>query len=152
MVANQETIECAGQCQALTLSIQGCSVTAYYYILPVAACQLVLGVQWLETLGSIETDYKQLSMTFKVNGISRTFRGLGRAVVGALTNKEINGLQGTYFFLQMVQSNLSDQPKTHPPDMGSLLAEFAHIFAPPSNLPPRRSHDHYIPLQPHAKP
>ncbi|RVW85307.1 hypothetical protein CK203_045593 [Vitis vinifera] len=45
MVANREKIECAGQCRSLTLTIQGYSVTADYYILPVAACQLVLGVQ-----------------------------------------------------------------------------------------------------------
>ncbi|KAA8526488.1 hypothetical protein F0562_008310 [Nyssa sinensis] len=73
MVANQEKIECVGQCRALTVTIQGHSVTADYYILLVAAYQLVLGVQWLETLGPIETDYKQLTMTFKVEGISHTF-------------------------------------------------------------------------------
>ena len=44
MVANREKIECIGQCRGLTLTIQGYSVTADYYILPVAACQLVLGV------------------------------------------------------------------------------------------------------------
>ena len=44
MVANREKIECIGQCRGLTLTIQGYSVTADYYILPFAACQLVLGV------------------------------------------------------------------------------------------------------------
>jgi hypothetical protein len=44
MVANREKIECAGQCHDLTLIIQGLPVTTDYYILPVAACQLVLGV------------------------------------------------------------------------------------------------------------
>lgn len=45
MVANREKIDCAGQCQALTITIQGKPITADYYVLPVAACQLVLGVQ-----------------------------------------------------------------------------------------------------------
>ncbi|KAL6314955.1 hypothetical protein AAG906_029176 [Vitis piasezkii] len=83
MVANREKIECAGQCRSLTLTIQGYSVTADYYILPVAACQLVLGVQWLETLGPIEMDYKQLTMNFKVEGTSHTFQGLGRTGIEA---------------------------------------------------------------------
>lgn len=74
MVANQEKIECVGQCQALTIIIQGYSITTDYYVLSVAACQLVLGVQWLETLGPIETDYKQLTMTFKVGGVLHTFQ------------------------------------------------------------------------------
>nr|TKR58079.1 hypothetical protein D5086_0000328630 [Populus alba] len=94
MVANREKIKCAGQCQALTLIIQGHPVTTDYYILPVAACQLVLGVQWLATLGPVETDYKQLTMNFKLAGISHTFQGLGRNDIEALTDKELNGLQG----------------------------------------------------------
>jgi len=48
----------------LLLNIQGLSIRADFYVLPVVACQAVLGVQWLKTLGSIETDYKQLSMSF----------------------------------------------------------------------------------------
>ena len=77
MVANREKIECAGQCRAFILAIQGLLVTVNYYILPIAACQLVLGVQWLTTLGPIKTDYKQLTMTFNMAGTSHTFQGLG---------------------------------------------------------------------------
>ncbi|KAJ0083307.1 hypothetical protein Patl1_30583 [Pistacia atlantica] len=77
MVANREKIECAGQCRALTLTIQGLPVIFDYYILPVAACQLVLGMQWLATLGPIKTDYKQLIMNFNMAGTSHTFQGLG---------------------------------------------------------------------------
>lgn len=46
--------------------------TADYYVLQVEACQLVLGI-WIQTRGPIETDYKQLTMTFKGGGISHTF-------------------------------------------------------------------------------
>ncbi|KAA8520263.1 hypothetical protein F0562_014519 [Nyssa sinensis] len=152
MVANQEKIECVGQCQALTVTIQGHSVIADYYILPVAACQLVLGVQWLETLGPIETDYKQLTMTFKVEGISHTFQGLGRADIAALTNKEFNGLQGTGYFFQIILSNDSSQLNSYPPEIGRLLKAFSHVFEPPTRLPPRRSQDHQIPLQPNTGP
>ncbi|KAL6311434.1 hypothetical protein AAG906_035879 [Vitis piasezkii] len=38
IVANQERIECMGQCPGLMLTIQGIPVTTDYYILPVAAC------------------------------------------------------------------------------------------------------------------
>ncbi|RVW63154.1 Transposon Ty3-I Gag-Pol polyprotein [Vitis vinifera] len=75
VVANQEWIECMGQFLGLTLIIQEIPVTADYYILPMAACQVVLGVQWLETLGSIESDYKALTMSFKLGGARHTFHG-----------------------------------------------------------------------------
>ena len=38
IVANQEQIECMGQCPGLMLTIQGIPVMTDYYILPVAAC------------------------------------------------------------------------------------------------------------------
>ncbi|RVX19461.1 hypothetical protein CK203_008788 [Vitis vinifera] len=68
--------------------------------LPVAACRLVLGVQWLATLGPIKTDYKQLTMSFNMAGTSHTFQGLGRTDIEALTDKEFNGLQGTKLFFK----------------------------------------------------
>ncbi|XP_034693910.1 uncharacterized protein LOC117920466 [Vitis riparia] len=153
MVANREKIECTGQCRGLTLTIQGYSVTANYYILPVAACQLVLGIQWLETLGPIEMDYKQLTMNFKVEGTPQTFQGLRRTSIEALSDKESNGLQGTGLFFQIIPSTTaSSQPKSYPPEIGQLLAKFSHVFESPTSLPPRRPHDHQIPLQPSAGP
>jgi len=65
MMANREEITCNGQCQGLILNIQGQTITTNYYILLVTTCQLVLGVQWLETLGPIEMDFKKLTMSYK---------------------------------------------------------------------------------------
>ncbi|KAK0608629.1 hypothetical protein LWI29_033588 [Acer saccharum] len=76
MVANREKINCAGRCMGLTLIIQGHSVRADFFVLPVAACQVVLGVQWLETLGPVETDYRKLTMTFIKMGLNANFRAL----------------------------------------------------------------------------
>lgn len=53
MVANTNHIKCLSQCKALTMNIQGCSIVVDYYILIMAACPLVLGVQWLATLGPV---------------------------------------------------------------------------------------------------
>lgn len=53
MVANKETMECTRFCQALTINIQGTPITADYYVLPMVVCLIVLGVQWLATLGPI---------------------------------------------------------------------------------------------------
>ncbi|KAH7532957.1 hypothetical protein FEM48_Zijuj04G0078500 [Ziziphus jujuba var. spinosa] len=68
MVANREKIQCFGKCVGLELIIQGCTVKADFYVLLVAACQVVLGVQWLETIGPIQTNYKNLTMSFGQGG------------------------------------------------------------------------------------
>jgi hypothetical protein len=38
------------------------------FVLPLSGAELVLGVQWLKTLGPIVTDYEQLTMSFAKNG------------------------------------------------------------------------------------
>ena len=61
MVANREKITCAGRCKGVALLIQGITIQVDFFVLPVVVCQVVLGVQWLETLGPITTDYKKLT-------------------------------------------------------------------------------------------
>ena len=68
MVANHQQVNCFGRCLALTLIVQGYEITADYFVLPEASCQAVLGVQWLETLGPIESNYKDLTMGFVKDG------------------------------------------------------------------------------------
>jgi len=114
MVANREKITCNGQCQGLTLNIQGQTVTANYYILPVTACQLVLGVQWLETLGPIEMDFKQLTMSYKRQRETHTLHGLRHTANTAFTDKEFQGLQGIGFFLQIILSGSGNNTTHHP--------------------------------------
>ena len=76
MVANRDIIECEGMCLALPLVIQGYHIKADFYILPMVACQVVLGVQWLETLRPIETDNRQLTMSFKEGEAMPTLHGI----------------------------------------------------------------------------
>ncbi|KAL6335418.1 hypothetical protein AAG906_029661 [Vitis piasezkii] len=132
-MANQERIECMGQCPGLMLTIQGIPVMTDYYILPVAACQVVLGVQWLETLGPIESDYKALTMSFKLGGAKHTLHGVRRTVgifnIEALDDRE-------FPFTSTIARN------------GRAAEPICSVFEKPNNLPPKRPHDHRIPLQP----
>ncbi|XP_061968341.1 uncharacterized protein LOC133691764 [Populus nigra] len=152
MVANREKITCTGQCQSLTLIIQGIAITANYYVLPVTACQVVLGVQWLETLGPIEMDFKKLTMSYKTHGEKHTFYGLKHTGHAAFTEKEFHGLQGNGFFLQIIPSHSIIDSSSHPPELKALLSEFSQVFEEPTGLPPQRAKDHHIPLQPNSSP
>jgi hypothetical protein len=91
MVANREKITCNGQCQGLTLNIQGQTITANYYILLVTACQLMLGVQWLKTRGPIEMDFKKLTISYKKQGETQTLHGLRHTDNAAFIGKEFQG-------------------------------------------------------------
>lgn len=157
MVANKEQIECGGVCRALTIDVQGTPITADFYILPVAACPIVLGVQWLATLGPIETDYSQLTMSFTQDGVTRTFHGLKQQGVEVLTDKDFHGLSGigtygTAFFIQMGIPTTGPPITGSPPDLEQLLSKFSWVFDNPTSLPPTRRHDHQILLEPNSSP
>ncbi|KAL5784030.1 hypothetical protein ACOSQ2_006422 [Xanthoceras sorbifolium] len=97
MVGNKEKIECTGRCLGLSLTIQEYIDQADFYVLSVAVCQAVLGVQWLETLGPIETGYKHLTMTFNQMGKPYTLHGLRRTNLQPMTEKEMLNLHGMIF-------------------------------------------------------
>ncbi|KAK9225705.1 hypothetical protein WN943_010749 [Citrus x changshan-huyou] len=132
--------------------VQKINQNSNYYILPVAACQLVLGVQWLETLGPIETYYKKLTMTFRKGEGIHTFRGMEQAGIEALTGKHFLNLQGTGFFFQIIPANNNKDLNEYSPNLICLLNEFRHVFQLPYGLPPKWTHDHQIPLEPTTKP
>ncbi|KAL5755185.1 hypothetical protein ACOSP7_023405 [Xanthoceras sorbifolium] len=78
MMANKEKIDCSGKCISLTLFIQDQPITTDFYVL----------VQWLETLGPVETDYQKLTMSFQLQGKRCQFQGVKQAETAPLQSNE----------------------------------------------------------------
>ncbi|KAJ8765349.1 hypothetical protein K2173_012046 [Erythroxylum novogranatense] len=154
MVGNGDKMECKGCCMGLTLRIQNYPIITNFYVLPVAACQVVLGVQWLETLGPFETDYRQLRMSFKRNGQQHVFQGLTQPALRPLKEKEFYQLTGKGYLLQVTlhTNETPTESEELPADLVTLLDEFAPAFAPLATLPPKRPQDHSIILKENQAP
>lgn len=110
---------------------------------------MVLGIQWLETLGSVVCDWKKQTMDFiweqqpkKLQGIEippiqdTTLQGFTKDF------RQRHAVFALYFQLEGQQNNeeLSS-------DMQALLEEYSDVFAAPTTLPPAREIDHKIPLK-----
>ena len=52
-VANEDTLPCQGCCKAVLLKMQSCKVLANLFLLNLGGCDVVLGVDWLRSLGTI---------------------------------------------------------------------------------------------------
>ncbi|KAJ0744829.1 putative nucleotidyltransferase, Ribonuclease H [Helianthus annuus] len=155
MVANRERLTCMGQVRGLTLTVQGYTITTDYYVLPVAACQVVLGVQWLKTLGPVELDYQRLTLRFKMGETVHLLEGTKHATTGSvdpLTDKELSSIQGLGYMCQIELVQDRTSTPHYPSDLRQLLSRFQRVFQQPSSLPPRRLHDHRILLKPGAGP
>ncbi|GJT33946.1 hypothetical protein Tco_0924365 [Tanacetum coccineum] len=84
-------------------------------------CEMVLGVQWLATLGDIKFNFQKLTMEFDYEKSKVLLRESEQGIV------------------------------KHPcKAVEDLLTEYADVYSMPNALPPKRSHDHHIPLLPNT--
>ena len=64
-VANGERLTCQGKFEQVQLFIQDISFSLTVYSLSISELDIVLGVQWLELLGSVVCNWKTLTMEFE---------------------------------------------------------------------------------------
>nr|DAD28974.1 TPA_asm: hypothetical protein HUJ06_030442 [Nelumbo nucifera] len=62
-------------CRQFTWQLHSTTYAADCMVLPLGFCNVVLGIQWLSTLGPILWDFQQLMMEFKVEGRRHGLRG-----------------------------------------------------------------------------
>ncbi|KAJ0014799.1 hypothetical protein Pint_21057 [Pistacia integerrima] len=63
-VANGERLICEGRFEKVQVNLQGITFSLTLYSLPLTRLDMVLDIQWLEMLGSMVCNWKQLTMNF----------------------------------------------------------------------------------------
>ena len=164
-VANGEKLRSQEFCAALQFEVQGESVLADFFVLPLRGCDMVLGVQWLVTVGPILWDFQQLTMQFSIGARLVKWQGLMAGQLFLMTKKQAAKLcvmegKGTCALMltgssqSQLQSLYASKEGSRvlPPDLQHLLNQYAHLFAIPTGLPPPRTHDHSISLTDETQP
>lgn len=62
------TLEAPYICKGFTCQLQQVTFKAVVIVLPLGLCDLILGIQWLRSLGPILWDFDKLQMEFSFNG------------------------------------------------------------------------------------
>jgi hypothetical protein len=127
-VANSDHVTSLGCCRGLKIGIEGEPFVIDCYGLTLGSFDMVLGVQWLATLGPILWDFSRRTMALVHNGQRLVWNA---ADTSALTPS-----------LHTVTGDLPEE----------LLAHFAEVFTEPTGLPPQREHNHRIHLLPGSAP
>lgn len=76
-------------CKSQKMEVHGTAVSVDLFLLPVAGSNVILGIQWLTTLGPVVTDYSQRLMTFELDGASVHWEGESWINDSLMTNKEL---------------------------------------------------------------
>uniref|UniRef100_A0A2N9I5B5 Chromo domain-containing protein n=1 Tax=Fagus sylvatica TaxID=28930 RepID=A0A2N9I5B5_FAGSY len=116
-VANGQVIRTLGECKEVKFKMQGLHLKLTFNLLELGGYGIVLGTQWLSTLGMINWDFKNLMMGFMHEGNKIMPCEL------ASIQEEIGAL------------------------IRELVEEFPQFLEEPEGLPPKRNHEDQILLK-----
>lgn len=168
VVGNGASIQCTGRCLDVPVRLSDHLFRIPFFILPIHGADLVLGVQWLQTIGVFQSDYTIPCIQF-------THQMKPVTLVGSKTstpNPASYSQFCRYIFTDAIDSlhtvtlSTIEPPETEPilglpspidtskldPSIASLLSHYTNVFSIPKSLPPHRNQDHHIHLLPGSNP
>ncbi|XP_030479409.2 uncharacterized protein LOC115696659 [Cannabis sativa] len=163
-MGNGNSLWCSQLCRGVELLLQGHQFTVDLYILPIWGIDVVLGMQWLQTLGPCIHDHKELTMEFQWQGSNIKLAGTSKSDAPQLSITQLRSMvrEGdvTEMFMlaagrdnhQQAVGEIQEIEATLPELAKGILTEFTDVFAEPTQLPPYRGTDHRICLQPGTQP
>ncbi|XP_061357491.1 uncharacterized protein LOC133301814 [Gastrolobium bilobum] len=153
-LGNGEFMVCDHKCRDVHLWLQGEEFILDLWVLNLEKLEMILGICWLEQLGRVTHDYKEMAMEF-------TWRNKAIRLVAQKTNGQqamLDYLQAECWSLQ--QEPTSEQVYTELSILKSsvneliwqILLQHQSVFSIPKELPPFRDTVHAIHLEPGCKP
>ncbi|GKB06132.1 reverse transcriptase [Tanacetum coccineum] len=155
-VANGNQMVSEYMCKDFEWTIQGITYKADVMVIPLSSCDMVLGVQWLATLGDIVWNFEKLTMEYKYKGKRVVLRGSQQAILTWLKGKKFpkkvtqDKAELSLMFVCVYPGQLWQMESNEDGSMNATIQEvlddFKSVFEVPKELPPQRAHDHIIPL------
>nr|GEZ99448.1 hypothetical protein [Tanacetum cinerariifolium] len=109
-------------CKSFGWKLYGEEFRTNVMVIPLSGCEMVLGIQWLSTLGDILNNFKELRM-IELSSMILCVYPTTLHMITAEESKEV------------------------PEVISKLLYNYTDVFSIPTALPPIRSCDHQIPLK-----
>ncbi|CAN6454910.1 unnamed protein product [Victoria cruziana] len=151
-VGDGSKLQSYSMCPDVNLEIQGSSFIVDLYVLPIGGIDVVLGIQWLRTLGEVSWDFSKMTMSFKrPQGGEMSLAAMKgpKIAKGAIRSLQTNQEKAVWLLTnELIQEDTKKE--TIPQEVSNLLDDFPKVFEEPKGLPPSRSYDHKIELVPQA--
>jgi hypothetical protein len=155
-IANGQEVASPGRSREVEVKLQGINFRTDLFILPLAGCDAVLGIQWLRTLGPILWDFSALTMQFSLGGVPCTLQGLRQGPRVSLEcgdSFKLPKLEKKGLLLHLVGHSITegheiretqgrllglrpDKQSPIPGPVTGVLHQFEGVFQEPKGLPP----------------
>ncbi|XP_010424225.1 PREDICTED: uncharacterized protein LOC104709283 [Camelina sativa] len=166
-VADGRKLAVSGVVNNFQWKLQNTTFAANFMLIPLGGVDVVLGIQWLQTLGVISWELKELEMSIKYGKQQVMLHGIKPGSVRAMKASKFKKIKEQEAQISMIYaieggsteelrlSNVEGSSQLGPKEKGveALLQEFEGVFKEPTELPPfRENHNHKIPLKDGANP
>jgi hypothetical protein len=68
MITDGGTINCSGKCNKINLTMGEYVMNSLMIAMPMGGVDVVLGIQWLQSLGTMDFNFQELFMKFSLEG------------------------------------------------------------------------------------
>ncbi|KAK7247608.1 hypothetical protein RIF29_42494 [Crotalaria pallida] len=143
-----------GCCKDLELVLAEHKVNSDFYLFDLGGVDVILGVAWLETLGDVKVNWRNLTMSFVHSGKNITVQGdpsLSKTLISSRSLLKVKEVEFASVLLCVVDREDGERQSSffakQDSQLQKLLDQFKHVFAVPTGLPPVRDNDHRIPLK-----
>jgi hypothetical protein len=156
MIANGGTINFSGKCHNINLTMGEYVMNSPMISIPMGGANFVLGVQWLQSLGTMNFNFQEIFMKFSLEGKEIELSGItGKPskVIRYNGMKKLlkKGNQGV--IVQLCSLDVQTSKPSIPLDLQGIIDKDSKVFEDiPKVLPPTRNHDHAIHLIPRSVP
>lgn len=143
MLADGKTINCAGKCHNINLSMG-----EYVLKSPMGGVDVILGVRWLQSLKTISFNFQELFMKFfwEEGILIKGYRRKPCKIISFHSMSELLNKQQRGVIAQLCSLDVQTSKLVVSPDIQKVLDKYSKAFDTRKVLPPTRDHDHAINL------
>jgi hypothetical protein len=146
MIANGGSMKCSECCENVRLQIGDYHLKSHMFAIDMGSYDIVLGVEWLRTLGPILMDFHNLTMQFDQGSQKYKFQGITMGSPEVISSHRMEKLlkKGHSGVIAQLHAIQTTKTPPIPQDLQALLYKHQIDFFTPQGLPPSRGvHDCY---------
>jgi hypothetical protein len=156
MIADGGTINCSRKCNKINLTIGEYVMNIPMIAIPMGGVDVVLGIQWLQSLGTMAFNFQELFMKFSLEGKEIELRGITGKLGKVISSNGMTKLlkKGHQCVIaQMCSLYVQTSKPSIPQDLQGIIDKNSIVFEDiPKGLSPTRNYDHEIHLIPGSVP
>jgi hypothetical protein len=92
MIADRGTINCSGKWNKINLTMGEYAINSPMISIPMGGVDVVLGIQWLQSLGTMAFNFQEIFMKFSLEGKEIELRGITRKPCKVISSNVITKL------------------------------------------------------------